>query len=180
MSTSMATHSPTNLVSRQVVFRMDISKPRDRIWYFMHKTERLSRYYSKRTRQLDIRFKLITLALTLIPALALALPQLPWSYPNWLIPTALVLVGLSEMAIIHFGVGGETKAAKIMANQTTELARQWRWLWIHQDRTDVERWSEMLESQLEAAVAEPIPLQKKLNEKSFEETENAFAVQFGG
>lgn len=158
-----------------------MNKPnlRKKIWKLMHKTERLSRYYSKRTRQLDTRFKLVTYALTVIPALALALPQFPW-YPDWITPAALIGVGVCEIAVIHFGIGGDSKAAKVMANQTTELARQWRWLWNHQDRSDTERWSEMLESQLEASVAESIPLHKNTNDESFEETERELAIQFGG
>ncbi len=159
---------------------MNTRIPRDKIWYFMHKTERLSRYFSKRTRQLDKRFKLITYVLTAIPALALALPQFDWTYPDWLIPAILVAVGLCEIAVINFGLGGDTKAARIMANQTTALARQWRWLWTNQDRADVAQWSEMLESQLDAAVAESIPLQKSVNDESYEETERALAIQFGG
>ena len=159
---------------------MDLANSRDRIWNSMHRAERMSRYYSKRSRQLDFRYKVITFVIALIPLAALALYQTEVKYSEWSVPILLSVAGFCEFALIHFGLGGDTKAAKVMANQSTELAQQWRVLWIDQNREDIVKWIESLERQAIAITTESIPYREDVNDECFEETKYVLASQFGG
>ena len=141
---------------------------------------RMSRYYSARASKIDKRYKRATFILVAIPVLALALPNFEFAYPNWLIPIALILAGIGEVAVLHFGMGGDTKAAKIMANQTTELAHQWRWLWVNQQEVDVAPWIEMLERQTAASTTESIHPDKSVSEECAREANHELTFQFGG
>ena len=159
---------------------MNSTKPRDRIWFNMLNAERMYRYYSRRSQQLDARYKRITYGITVIPLVAFALFGLEWQYANWVASALLFVAGLCEVWIIHEGLGGDIKAAKIMANQTTELAQQWRWLWINQKRADTTRWIEMLERQTQAVTMESIPYREDVSAECAKEAKYGLAVQFKG
>ena len=158
---------------------MDLRKPRERIWFGMLNAKRMSLYYSKRSRQLEIRYKVITFFVALIPVIALGLLLSEFPLPIWIVPTILFCAGLCEIALIHFGLGSDTKAAKVMANQTTEIAKQWRQLWIDQDRHDIEQWIEVLESQEIAITAEEIPYKENVSMECAREAKRVLAIQFG-
>lgn len=159
---------------------MDLRKPRHRIWNGLKRTERMSLYYSRRSRQLEKKFKGIVYVLTALPALAFGLAQFDWEIPNWVIPLVLVLVGIAQIAVIHYGVGNDIKAAKIMAHQSRELASQWRELWINQDRPNITQWIDVLERQAIVLTTEEIEYDEEVNDECFEEVEDALAAQFGG
>ena len=143
---------------------MDMRKPRDRIWRNMLNAKRLSLYYSRRTQQLEKRHKLITFSIALIPVIAIALLQLEWEFKYVAAAALLFVAAVVEVAVIHFGSGGDVKAAKIMANQTTEIAYQWSQLWIDQNRDDIMRWIEMLERATQTITTESISHQKRKGE----------------
>lgn len=159
---------------------MDSRKTRDRLWFGMLNAERMSRYYTRRSEQLDSRYKGITFGIALLPLIALALYQSGLPHTKWIVPVILSVAGFAELALIHFGLGSDTKAAKIMANQTTELAQQWRRLWIDQNRDGIREWIEMLETQEKTITAESIPYREDVNLECAKEAKHGLAIQFGG
>lgn len=158
---------------------LDLRTPRDRIWFGMLNAKRMSLYCAKRSGQLELRYKVITFFVALIPVVALGLLLSELSLPVWIVPTTLFCAGLCEIALIHFGLGSDTKAAKIIANQTTEIARQRRQLWIDQDRDDIELWIAALESQEIAITTEAIPYRENVSRECAKEAKRVLALQFG-
>ena len=150
---------------------------RKRIWDNWHRSERMSRYYSKRARQISVRFKFFTFGIALVPIFALFLAQSELPYPHWLIPILLSAVGFAQFALIHYELGGDAKAAKIMANQTTELAQQWRDVWNNPDCVDILPWVDKLERHALAITTESIPYREDVNNECFDETENELRNQ---
>lgn len=159
---------------------MDMSKPRDRIWYNMLDLNRMARYYSRRSGQLEKLYKGVALVVALIPLVVLGMYQLKWVHATLVGPIVLFAVGLAEFAIIHYDFGGNVKSAKIKSNQSSELAGQWRDLWIEQDRPNRDKWMESLERQKNALMTESIPFSKRLNDKCAKEVKIELPKQFGG
>lgn len=157
---------------------MDTRNPRDRIWLHMHDTERMTRYYSQRSRQLDNKHKLLTYPVALLPVLAIFVLQTEWDQKYLTASLVLLVAAAVELALLHFGTGGDIKAAKIMANQTARLAEEWRRLWIDQRRDNIVQWIELLEGQTEQITSESISYKEKLNQKCFDEVEHEFAYKF--
>ena len=112
---------------------MDTRNPRDRIWINMHDTERLSLYYSRRSEKLVSRQNRITFAATAVLIVAIGLFQIEWEYAIELASGLLFIAGFCEAAIIHFRTGEDIKAARIKASLASEVAYQWRLLWIDQN-----------------------------------------------
>ena len=159
---------------------MDMRTPRDRIWYHMHNTERMSRYYARRSRALAKRHKIYTFLVAAIPVVAIATLGFNWEYKEWLASGILLVAALIEVAVIHFGVGSDVKAARIMGLQAGKLSEQWRKLWLDQERADVLSWIEFLEDQTKHVGIESIPYDNKLSAQCHREVIREFATQFGG
>lgn len=159
---------------------MDVSNPRDRIWLNMHNTERMARYFSRRSSQLEMRHKIFTFFVAVIPVIAIAILQLDLEGKYWLASGVLVVAAVIEIALIHFGSGGDVKAAKIIGNQAARLAEDWRLLWIDQKRDNIVQWIELLERQTVQITAEGVSYREELNDECFEEVEHEFSYKFGG
>ena len=165
---------------------MNISNASDRIWHNLRNMERLSRYYSRRSRQLEIRQKIISFVVVVPLLIAVGLFQTGWENAAEITSALLFVTGICEAAIIHFGLGGDIKAAKIASNQTGELAQQWRKLWIDQHRADIVQWIDVLESLTVRATSEIIShptvnLKRKnyLDIECAKEAKHALQRQFG-
>ena len=159
---------------------MEMRNPRDRIWLNMHNTERMARYFSRRSEQLEMRHKMLTFPIALIPIVAIAILQFEWESKYLAASVILLIAAVLELALIHFGSGGDVKAAKIMGNQAARLAEEWRRLWVDQRRDSLVQWIELLEGQTSQITAEGISYRKRLNDECFEEVEYEFAYKFGG
>ena len=163
---------------------MNVSKPKDRIWDNWRESERRARYYSRRSRHLEKQHKWLTFPIALVPVAAVAILQVEWEH-KLVVTTVFLTVGaVLELALLHFGSGGDIKAAKIMGNMNTELARQWRKLWIDQKRNNVVQWIEELEALSEQSTAESISHsvrkgENRLSNQCAEETNLALERQFG-
>lgn len=164
---------------------MDIRRPRDRIWDNLRETERLKRYYSRRSRQLDLQHKWLTFPIAAIPVLAVVILQGEGQNRHLTASYMVIIAAILELALLHFGSGGDVKAAKIMGNQTTALAKQWRNLWFNQDRDDIMKWIEAMELLTDRAIDEPISHFKfrgknYLDIKCAEEVNDVLVRKFGG
>ena len=159
---------------------MDVSNPRDRIWLNMHNTERMARYFSRRSRQLELRHKTFTFFVAVIPVIAIAILQLDWENKHVVASGVLTAAAVIEIALIHFGSGGDVKAAKVIGNQAARLAEDWRLLWIDQGRNNIVQWIESLERQTVQITAEGVSYKEDLNDECFEEVEHEFSYKFRG
>ena len=158
---------------------MDIANTRDRIWLNMHNTERMAKYFSRRSRQLEKKHNWLTFPLILIPALAIFVLQLEWQYKFEASSIILLIAAVLELTLLHFGSGQDVKAAKYMSNQSAKLSNDWKKLWIDQGRDNIVEWIEMLEGQTDQITSESVSYKEKLNEECFEEVEYEFAYKFG-
>ena len=164
---------------------MDIRNPRDRIWDNLRNAERLSLYYSRRSEQLATRQRRITFVVAFPLLISVALFQLDWNHAIWVALSLLFVTGVCEAAIIHFRIGEDIKASKIKSNQATEVAYQWRKLWIDQNRDNIVLWVELLERMTQQITTESISHSKHrgtnpLNTKCAEDANHALSAQFGG
>lgn len=164
---------------------MNIAKPRDRIWFNMLNTERMSRYYSRRYESLKKQHLIFTFIVAVVPVVAIAILQLDLKNKEGVASLILIAAALLEIALIHFGSGGDIKACKVMGNQNAELAKHWRHLWVDQHRPDVLPMIETLESISTQAMSESIShfdwfwARDKLYNKCAEETNSDFKREFG-
>lgn len=159
---------------------MDMADTRDRIWLNMHNTERMARYFSRRSQQLKMRHKLLTFPVALIPVVAIVVLQFEWQSKYLASSIILLVAAVLELALLHFGSGNDVKAARFMGNQAARLAEDWRRLWIDQKRENIVQWVEVLERQTSQITSEGVSYDEKLNEECFEEVEYEFAYKFGG
>ncbi len=119
----------TRQISLATLGRMNIRDYRDRVWYNFQNAERASRYYSRLSDKLQTRHKIVTFILAVAPVAAIAMLQSDWDIKQVLVAFILYLVAIIELALIHFDLGGNVKAARIMNVESDRVANQWRKLW---------------------------------------------------
>ena len=146
---------------------MNITNTSDRIWLHLLNTERLTRYYSKRSKQLESRQRWVAFSVAIPIFVSLWLYQSDWDGTNTLASILLFFTGIFEAAVIRFGTGGDVKAAKIVSIQTNELAQQWRRLWRNQHRSDIEQWVDVLEVLTIRATSEQISPSRNLKGENY-------------
>lgn len=164
---------------------MNVKNPKERIWNNLRNAERMSRYYSRRSQQLDSQYKWITFPIAFIPVAALVILQGDWENKYELASIILFVTAVLEVSLLHFRIGGDIKAAKVTANQTTKLAQEWRKLWIDPDRDNIVHLIELLEGITVYATAESIShprflFKNRLRNQCAKDANHALSIQFGG
>ena len=163
---------------------MSIQNPRNRIWDNLRNTERMALYYSKRSRQLEKDHKWLTFPNALIPVVAVFVSQQAWESRFWIASIILFAGAVLQLALLHFGSGGDVKAAKIMGNLNAELAQHWKKLWIEQKHINITLQIEMLESIGNQTTTEPIAHhtrkgENRLNTQCAKDVNHALSIQYG-
>ena len=159
--------------------RIDIRDYRDRVWYHFQNAERASRYYSRLSHKLQTKHRIVTFVLSVAPVAAIALLQSDWQTKQVIAAVILWSVAIIELALIHFDLGGNVKAARIMNVEADRAANQWRKLWYNVDIEEPTAWVDYLEEQTRyMGGSEAIAYDRKLNEQCAREINHEFTQQF--